>query len=177
MTRPVIARLMYGMYGPATDPGEKTFTAMVKAIDPGRIDVGRSPYRDYEVQEIAADLLGASKNAIRLVIGSSLGANNGPVAAVYAHAVAIHGIFGFQASSYGAREPIPSNVLFAHEFYNPLWPMTLGLGTYKWELAKNNSRTSLVLTSEYAFHPGETPKAMAAFINEIKRIINKPGDE
>jgi hypothetical protein len=167
---------MYGMYGPATDPGERKFTALVKAIDPDHIDIGQSPYRDYQVQEIAADLLKAPKDAIRLVIGSSLGANNCAVVAAYAPAVVIHGIFGFQASSYGSKQPIPSNVLFAHEFYNPLWIMTWGLGTQKWTLAPGNIRTSLVLTPEYALHPGETTKAMNTFLAEIKRIINLPGD-
>jgi len=174
MNRPVIARVMYGMYGPVTDPGERVFTELLRKEIPG-IDLGRSPYRDYEVQEIGADLLHGPKNAIRFIVGSSLGANNCPVVATYAPVI-IHGIFGFQASSYGAKQPIGSHVLFAHEFYNPLWPMTFGLGTQKWTKAATNTRTSLILTSEYAMHPGETPKATTTFLAEIKRIIAKPGD-
>ena len=174
MIRPVIARTMYGMGGSVTDPGAHTFTEMLRSAIPG-IDLGRSPYRDYDVQEIAMDFDRSAPNAVRICVGSSLGANNCPVVASRT-GVLIHGIFGFQASSYGADVAIPRNVLFAHLFRNPLWPMTIGLGTGMWHEAEGNSRTSLVITSEYAMHPGETPRAMGTFLAEIKRIAAKPGD-
>jgi hypothetical protein len=180
MIRPVIIRTMSGMFGPVTDPGAYSFTEEIRKAIPG-VDLGRSPYRDFEVQECANDLIHAPANAIRMVVGTSLGACNCTVAATYAKAVIIHGIFGFQASSAGADWPIPSNVLFAHEFYNPAWPfgtiMTGVLGTLAWHKAKGNARTTLILSTQYAFHPGETPRARAAFLAEIKRIVAKPGDD
>jgi hypothetical protein len=175
MMRPVIVRTMYGMYGPATDPGERAFTELLRREMPG-IDLGRSPYRDYDVQEIADDFSRSHPTAVRICVGSSLGANNCPVVAARTK-VAVHGIFGFQASSYGADMPITQNVLFAHLFRNPIWLMTFGLGTATWRRNIGNSRTSLIVSSEYAMHPGETQKAMSTFLAEIKRIAARPGDE
>ena len=96
MTRPVIARTMSGMFGPVTDPGAYSFTEEIRKAVPG-IDLGRSPYRDFEVQEVVNDLIRAPKNAVRLIVGTSLGACNCTVVATYAKAVIIHGMFGFQA--------------------------------------------------------------------------------
>jgi hypothetical protein len=178
MNRPVIARTMSGMFGPVTDPGAYSFTEEIRQAVPG-IDLGRSPYRDFEVQEVANDLTHAPKNAVRLLVGTSLGACNCTVVATYAKVV-IHGIFGFQASRNGADWPVPPNVLFAHEFYAPGWLgaiITANLGTLAWHKAAGNTRTTLILTPEYARHPGETPKARSAFLAEIKRIVAKPGDD
>jgi hypothetical protein len=184
MTRPVIIRVMSGMWGPVTDPGSYNFTEEIRKAVSG-VDLGRSPYRDFEVQEVANDLIRAPANAVRMVVGTSLGACNCPVAATYAKAVTIHGMFGFQPSAHGADWPIPSNVLFAHEFYAPSawWNgylgtiITGGLGTLAWHRAKGNVRTTLILSSQYVPHPGETVKARTAFLAEIKRISAKPGDE
>jgi hypothetical protein len=179
MTRPVICRVMSGMWGPITDHGAYSFTEEIRAAI-RIVDLGRSPYRDFEVQEVANDLIHAPNNAVRLIVGTSLGACNCTVAATYARTVAIHGIFGFQASKNGADWPIPLNVLFAHEFYAPGLIgaiITGGLGTLAWHKAKDNTRTTLILSKQYAMHPGETPKARAAFLADIKRIVAKPGDE
>jgi hypothetical protein len=179
MNRPVIARTMSGMFGPVTDPGSYSFTEEIRQAVSG-IDLGRSPYRDFEAQEVANDLIRAPKNAVRLIVGTSLGACNCTVAATYAKAVIIHGIFGFQASRNGADWPVPRNVLFAHEFYAPGWLgaiITANLGTLAWHKAVGNTRTALILTPEYARHPGETPKARSTFLAEIKRIVAKPGDD
>jgi hypothetical protein len=178
MIRPVIIRTMSGMFGPVTDPGAYAFTEEIRKAVPSA-DLGRSPYRDFEVSVIVNDFLYAPKDAVRLIVGTSLGACNCPVAATYAKAVTIHGIFGFQASANGADWPVPSNVLFAHEFYAPGWlgyVITGGLGTLAWHKAADNKTTDLILTPEYAFHPGETPKAKAAFLAEIRRIVARPGD-
>lgn len=188
MPRPVVIRVMSGMWGPVTDPGAYSFTEEIRKAVPG-VELGRSPYRDFEVQEVANDLIRAPKDAVRLLVGTSLGACNCPVAATYAFQsnpkVLIHGMFGFQASAHGADWPIPSNVLFAHEFYAPSgwWNgymgtiITGGLGTLAWHKAAGNKRTTLILTSQYVPHPGETQKARAAFLAEIKRIVAQPGDE
>jgi hypothetical protein len=168
MTRPVMGRGLFGMFGPLTDPGETIFTQMVAREFPG-IDVGRSPYRDYEVNQIAADF-NAVPGAIKLLWGSSLGASNCPVVALYTHTV-IHGMWGFQASEYGAKVAIPTNVLFAHEVYNPNVFATGGLGAYEWTLAPGNTVTGLNISKRYDAHPGETPAVMAMFIAEMKRVV------
>jgi len=179
MNRPIVARVMSGMWGPVTDRGSYSFTEEIRRAVPGA-DLGQSPYRDFQVQEVADNLIRAPKDAIRLLVGTSLGACNCPVAATYAREVKIHGMFGFQASRNGADWGILSNVLFAHEFYAPGWFgtfITAGLGTLAWHKAAGNNRTTLVLSKEYAIHPGETPKARGAFLAEIKRIVAVPGDE
>ncbi len=173
MTRPVIGRGMYGQFGPVTDPGEREFSAKVEGLG---VDIGKSPYRDYEVSQIASDFNNAPADAILLLWGSSLGANNCPVVAAYCPHRTIHGMWGFQASEYGAKVPIPGNVLFAHEVYNPSWVGTMGLGHYEWVRASNNHRTNLYLSARYDMHPGETERVQAMFLAEIQRVIAKPGD-
>jgi hypothetical protein len=172
MTRPVIGRGMYGMWGPVTDGGEREFSAKVAALG---VEVGLSPYRDSDVNQIAHDFNEAPADAVLLVWGSSLGANNCPIVAAYTHRT-IHGIWGFQASEFGAKVPIPNNVLFAHEVYNPSWLESMGLGHYQWVLAHGNHRTNLYLSARYDMHPGETERSQAMFLAEMERIIEKPGD-
>ncbi len=164
---------MYGQYGPLTDPGEREFSAKVAGLG---VDIGQSPYRDYQVNEIVTDFNTASPDAILLLWGSSLGANNCPVVAAYTPHRIIHGMWGFQASEYGAKVPIQANVLFAHEVYNPAWPGTLGLGHYQWVRAVNNHVTNLYLSARYDMHPGETERSQEMFLAEIQRVIAKPGD-
>jgi hypothetical protein len=162
---------MFGMWGPVTDFGEKEFTEKVQALG---VDIGNSPYRDYEVGQIVTDFNAAPPDAIRLLWGSSLGANNCPVVAVYAPKIIINGMWGFQASEYGAQVPIPSNVLYAHEAYNPNWVATGGLGAYKWVKAAGNTVTNLYLTASYDGHPGTTEAMQAKFLAEIGRVIAHP---
>lgn len=161
------------MYGPVTDPGEREFSAKVAALG---VDVGLSPYHDYDVNQIVSDFNAAPADAVLLLWGSSLGANNCPVVAAYAPHRTIHGMWGFQASDYGSKVPITSNVLFAHEVYNPEWFGTLGLGHYQWVLAANNRHTSLYLSARPTMHPGETAEAQAMFLAEIERVIAAPGE-
>ncbi len=173
MTRPVIGRGLYGQYGPLTDPGEREFSAKVAGLG---VEIGQSPYRDYQVNEIVTDFNTAQPDAILLLWGSSLGANNCPVVAAYTPHRIIHGMWGFQASEYGAKVSIQANVLFAHEVYNPAWPGTLGLGHYQWVRAPGNHVTNLYLSARYDMHPGETERSQEMFLAEIQRVIAKPGD-
>jgi hypothetical protein len=166
----VIGRGMYGQFGPLTDPGEREFSAKVAALG---VDVGLSPYNHYDVNQIVIDFNAAPADATLLLWGSSLGANNAPIVAAYTHRI-IHGMWGFQASDYGAKVPITSNVLFAHEVYNPNWVGTLGLGHYEWVLASNNRTTNLYLSARYSMHPGETELSQAMFLAEMQRVIDKP---
>ncbi len=171
------------MWGKITDPGAREFTNKVKLLDPERIDIGNSPYPDWQVPHIAADFSAAASDAILLGGGTSLGCNNIAMVGLYARHRIIHGIWGFQASDYGARailgttyEGITSNVLFAHEVYNPVWLQTAGLGAYEWVKAPGNHVTGLRTDKRYDFHPGETEEIQAMYLAEIQRVINKPGD-
>lgn len=163
---------MYGQWGPVTDSGEREFTGKVAALG---VDVGASPYRDYEVNTIVGLINALPADATILVWGSSLGANNSPLVAAYVQHRTIHGIWGFQASEYGAKVPITANVLFAHEVYNPAWPGTLGLGHYQWTVVPGNHRTNLYLSARYDMHPGTTERSQAMFLGEMERVIAKPG--
>jgi hypothetical protein len=161
---------MYGMWGPITDPGERGFTERVAALG---VNIHGSPYRDYEVNTIVDEIkFYVPKDAIILIWGSSLGANNAPLVASYAKTRTIHGIFGFQASLDGAQILVPSNVGFAHEFFNPYWLSTLGLGAYEWNRADGNHVTKIVTTPQTSFHPGETTEAQDVFLAEMKTIMN-----
>ena len=173
MARPVIGRGIYGQFGPVTDPGEREFSAKVAALG---VDIGDSPYRDYQVSQIVADFNAAPADAVLLLWGSSLGANNCPVVVAYTPHRIIHGMWGFQASLYGAQVPIQPNCLFAHEAYNPIWIQTMGLGAYEWVLAQGNHKTNLYVSKRYDFHPGETEQVQAMFLAEMARVIAKPGD-
>lgn len=171
----VIYRSMYGMWGPVTDPGQVALTARVVALGKEigvHIDVGRSPYRDYDVSQIVKDFTDAPPNAVRIVCGSSLGANNCPVVAKYLpQGINIDGMFGFQASEYGAKVQLGSNIKFAHECVNPNLIMTGGLGHYEWEKAPG-SRCNLYIIRNGDFHPGDTDEVVVhMFLSEMKRII------
>jgi hypothetical protein len=175
MSKIVLLRTLYGMFGEATDPGELQFTeravAALKALPGITVDAGRSPYRDYEVNVIAADINAAPAGTINYVGGSSLGCNNGPVVAAYCPHRIIHGLWGFQASLYGAQVAIGTNVLFAHEAMNPNWFETFGLGAYRWVRAPGNSKTRLLITETHDLHPGDFNAGVQdTFIAEMKRI-------
>lgn len=161
---------MYGQWGPVTDSGEREFTAKVAELG---VDIKGSPYRDYDVNAIVAEISSLPADATILVWGSSLGANNSPVVGAYTHR-RIHGMWGFQASLYGSQVAITPNVLFAHEVYNPLWIETMGLGAYEWVVAKGNTVTNLYVSKRYDLHPGETEQSQAMFLGEMQRVIANP---
>lgn len=161
---------MYGMGGPNTNPGEEVFTADVKAAIPG-INVHGSPYRDYQAGDIAAEIDRLPPEALVFVWGTSLGANDCPVVATYTHHV-VHGLFGFQASMYGVKWPVPKNVRFAHLIYsyNPI-PFPL-LGAYKWVAGDGFDPKSLHLTAHHIPHPGDYDVGdRQMFLAEMKRIV------
>lgn len=174
MTRPAHLFWMYGMWGPITDPGSRVFTARVKQEIP-EIDIHESPYRDYDVNTIVAEIMNLSPDAIILGGGTSLGSNNAPIVGQLATRT-IHGLFGFQASWWGAHSLVTSNVLFAHLFYS-LNPVNGGLGAYIWPKEEGNKRTNLYTDERDLVHPGDSdPASQDTFIAEMKRIIARPGD-
>jgi len=171
-TRKVIGFGMFGLWGPLTNPGERMFSNRVK-VECG-VDVRGSPYRDYDVGTIDAEIEASPASAIILLWGSSLGCNNCPVVASRTQRT-IHGMWGFQASSApgAARQPITDNVLFAHEVYNP----HIFLGSRRWSKVPGNYVTSLHITEMDDVHPGDQDvHVQDVFIAEMKRVIANPND-
>lgn len=152
MARPFHFFGMYGMGGHFTDPGEDAFTARVKQTFPD-INCHESPYNDQQAGEIAALIDDLPPDDGVLVQGTSLGANNTPVACGYTKHT-IDGAFGFQASLYGYHSSLTANVKFAFLFYsfNPSpWP---GLGAYIWR-AGTMSPLSFHSVPHHIPHPGD----------------------
>lgn len=163
---------MYGMFGNATDPGEKGFSERVEH-ELG-VNIHDSPYRDYEAGSIAAIIEKLPPEDGVFVWGTSLGANDVPVVASYT-GHAIDGAFGFQASIYGAKVVLSKNILFAHLIWslNPI-PFP-GLGAYIWKVGTMNP-ASYHKTQHNLPHPGDYDLGdQTMFINEMKRIMASPG--
>ena len=168
MTKQAHAFGMYGMWGPISDPGMAAFTARVKDVG---VNVHNSPYRDYDVTQIIAEIMNVPIDDLLFIFGASLGACNCPVVAAYVPHRTIDGMWGFQASLDGAQVPITPNVKFAHEVWNPTWWHTFGLGAYEWVKAPGNTKTNLYTSKRDDLHPGETLSAQEMFLGEMKRII------
>ena len=175
---------LYGMWGPITDPGARTMTERMAAELP--INMHASPYRDYDVNTIVDIIMGLPPEDKVLVAGTSLGSNNAPVVGAYVYlrnkSRIIHGIWGFQASVWGAHaEPgtsypgITSNVLYAHLISSD-FPTNAGLGAYRWVAAPGNEVTNggagpMLTTHDYP-HPGDGVTAdQDMFLAEMKRVI------
>lgn len=181
MTAKAYAFWMYGMWGPVTDPGSCQMSQRI-AKEVGA-DIGFSPYRDYDVNNIVEAILALPPDVPVIVGGTSLGSNNTPVVAAYVHARnpkrVINGIWGFQASLYGARAGVVAtypgitpNVLFAHltTSDNPI-PLP-GLGAYRWVKAPGNEVTNYFNPTVNDPHPGDGNVAVQdTYIAEMKRVV------
>jgi hypothetical protein len=177
MARPVHFFWMYGMFGPITDPGSRVFTERFQQEFP-EADIHESPYRDYDVPTIVAEILAlpADPAPVVLVGGTSLGSNNAPIVGQSVAPHVVHGVFGFQASVWGAHSEVTSNVLFAHLFYSELFT-NFGLGAYIWPKAAGNTVTNLYTDRRDLPHPGDTDlSSQDTFLAEMRRISANPGD-
>lgn len=161
------AAIIYGLGGAVFDPpsGERQLTARLKAMG---VDVGASPYGQDDTQGIVDFLF--KKVGKRMLIGDSLGANNAPFYAGQLNSLVDY-IAGFQPSLYGQHYQIPDNVVRAHCIYDPNWIQTGGLGAYKWELAKGNTTTKLMVTEAYGAHPYDWGAPQDMVFNDVKGII------
>ena len=163
---------LYGMYGPITDPGERSFLDRAKA-EVANLTV-HGPYRDYDVGQIVTEMQALPDDAVRMVQGTSLGSNNAPVVAAYllqsGDTRPVHGVFGFQASQFGFHSSLSKNVLFAHLIWSNN-PLNVGLGSYIWA-TDADFKGGYVRSEVNDLHPGDyNPHSQDMFLSEIKRII------
>lgn len=172
---------MYGMWGPITDPGARVMTDRM-ASELGPINMHGSPYRDYDVNTIVGIILSLPDSDVALVGGTSLGSNNGPVVGAYVALQnikrIIHGLWGFQASDYGAKAGDPSypgltsNVLFAHLTRSDTIIPVPGIGAYSWVKATGNTTTNLYIDTVDDVHPGDGNTSIQdKYLAEMKRVI------
>jgi hypothetical protein len=167
MTKDVHGFGIFGMWGPITDPGEHWFSNRVR--DELGVNIHESPYRDYDVNNIVAEILRLPLTAVVLIWGTSLGANNAPIVAQYARR-RIDGVFGFQASIWGAHGYVTSNVKHAHLISSDN-PMNGGLGAYRW-IDSTGKPGVVSYTTRNLPHPGDTDQwSQDLFLGEMKAII------
>lgn len=160
----------FGLGGIFTDPNQKAFALRVQKEVPASI--GPSPYQWNDYDKVAASIKALPANVPVILSGASFGANILPYVAQLVYPRPIRGIWGFQASSWGVRVPIPDNVMFAHLMTNPNAIMTLGMGSYVWEQAATNKKTNLHVTRNYDLHPGDWDKGMQdVFLAEMQRCV------
>jgi len=161
---------LYGMWGrQGTDLALRTFTQRV-AIELAPIRIHNSPYDDQQAFPLAEAIDKIPLSEGVLLAGTSLGANNLAVICANVRRL-VDGVFGFQASSYGARGyPLNANVLFAHiiSSWNPI-PLPF-LGTYRWPLGTMNAASYKREWHNIA-HPGDyNIQDQDKFIREMKTI-------
>jgi hypothetical protein len=160
---------LFGLGAEFTDPAAVTFANRVR--DECSVDIGASPYRYYQTEEIVGRINCAPSSATILVWGTSLGGNNTTVVAAQTER-AIAGVFVFQASQWGAKTDIPANVKFFHAVFNPF----VTLGSYKHQLAAGNATTAALWTERWVDHPGDADKiSQDMFIDQITRLLAPNG--
>jgi len=160
----------FGMWGNmGSDPYMPVFTQQIKKLG---VDTHGSPYNDMVATGLIHTINEIPSDEGVFLAGTSLGANN---IAIIAYSVrrTIEGMFGFQASSYGAKNyPVQNNVKWAHliSSWNPI-PMPF-LGTYRWPVGT-------IVESRYLRewhnipHPGDYDEGdRAKFLKEMKRCMS-----
>ena len=143
---------MFGLGAEFTDPAAVEFAHRVR--DELGVDIGDSPYRYFQTDLIVSRInCAANADAKVLLWGSSLGANNVMVVASQVTRSIVAAI-GFQASQWGAKVSIPSNVQALLFFFNPF----VTLGSYKPQLAEGNGTTAPFWIERWVDHPGDQDK-------------------
>ena len=160
---------MFGLGAEFTDPAAIEFAHRVR--DERGVDIVNSPYRYYQTDEIVGRINCAPSDATILLWGTSLGANNVTVVAAQTSR-SIAGAWGFQASQWGAKVDIPSNVKFLHFVFNPF----VTLGSHKPQLAAGNGATTALWTERWVDHPGDQDKwTQNMFLDDMARILAQTG--
>jgi hypothetical protein len=157
---------MFGLGAEFTDPAAITFANRVR--DELGVDIAESPYRYYQTDEIAGRINCSAAADMKILLwGTSLGCNNLTVVAAQVERP-IDGMFGFQASQFGAKTPIPPNVQFYHLAFNPF----IALGSYKHQLAEGNSTTVPLWTERWVVHPGDQDViTQNLFLDGMRRVL------
>lgn len=163
-----MAKLGFGLFGLGadfTDPAAVTFANRVR--DELGVDIGASPYRYYQTDEIVARINCAPSGTIILLWGTSLGGNNVTVVAAQVNKP-IAGAFVFQASQFGAKNTIAPTVEFFHAVYNPF----IALGSYKPQLGEGNGVTVPMWTERWVPHPGDQDVVTQnMFLDQMARLL------
>lgn len=160
----VVGLGMFGLGAEFTDPAAIEFAHRVR--DELGVDIRDSPYRYYQTDEILALINCVSADKI-LLWGTSLGANNTQVVASQTDK-AIAGVWDFQCSQFGSKNPITSNVQLFHCVFNPF----VALGSYKPQLAEGNGVTQAMWTERWVNHPGDQDIATQdMFLDQMARVM------
>jgi hypothetical protein len=180
-----------GQFGKiGTDPGMYSITDDLKRQG---YNVHNSPYADNALQTIVDDAMKSSIDDLLVVIGASLGGNNGPevATALKGHRI-VDLMIGYQPSTYGMHVPVPNNVKLAICIWNPVWIITLGLGNYEWvpaddnpcsiEISKDNGSSwqtfrhgpngnMLRIIENYDLHPGDANMTVRNYTYNVIRHL------
>jgi hypothetical protein len=164
---------LWGMWGPASDPGNTGF--VYRAANELDLNIHGSPYRDYQVND-AVDVVATIPATDGIFTsGTSLGGNNNPLIALYARLRGItrlfDGLFTFQASWWGYHSQIPSNVKFAHLLYSTN-PLNMRLGEYIYSV-EDASKTNFYKEDTLLLHPGDANiPSQDKFLRNMKTIMD-----
>lgn len=175
MSRQLYIALSYGQGGGIIDGllsfnGTGVLNSKIAAL--GSTVSAPGPYSWSEASTIASKIKGLPTSTRVIIGGTSLGANEAPRIGAMINNRAIDFMFGIQPSLYGAKNAITANVKLAMFFRNPIWPITLGFGAYRWVRAAGNRTTNLIEQTSYAPHPGDNvPWIHDAILYEIKNLL------
>lgn len=171
---PVFAALMYGQGGQKTDillTGGGGIDRLCR-----RLQVMGAKARVYtwdQAQQIMVDVKAQPVGTRIVVGGTSLGANEAPMAATFLSGRRVDLIFGIQPSLLGRKNLVPANVTHAMCFYAPWWNFFGAvLGNYQWQLALGNRATRLEMAYSLSSHPGSNEeRVQAAIATEVKKLL------
>jgi len=163
----------YGAGGDALSamlgPGQDTLGDQIKTKFGSRVRIaGYWDWADYSVLDTIKSFP-SSKSVI--VIGDSCGASVGPFLAAAVNRP-ILAVIGIQASTYcptvGATDPVPSNVRYALETYNPNCAETFGLGC---RVYTAGASTNLKIVQRPDLHPALTQDSFNDVLDELSMIF------
>lgn len=160
---------LFGLGADFTDPAAITFANRVR--DEVGVDIGASPYRYYQTDEIVGRINCAATGTKIFVWGTSLGANNVQVIAAQVNKPIAYACL-FQASEFGAKNPIAPTIEMFHCAFNPF----ILLGSYKPQLGEGNNVTDAMWTERWVPHPGDQDvRTQDMFLDEMRRIAMPSG--
>lgn len=134
--------------------------------------VGYWNWDDYSINDYI-NAIPLSKMVI--IIGDSCGASIGPFDAAAVHRP-VTAVIGVQASYWcptvGSTDPVPSNVAYAEETYNPNCLETGWLGCRVYTASKS---TKLTLVQRYDYHPDLQQDFFNDALDEVSLVLSSSG--